>query len=75
MKLTKEQFEAAMRIISRHHSVMMKVNMPVNNFVGHLGQTEYSIHIVRGCAGLTKDLIEAGFDIQMDANGMNVFKI
>ena len=38
MKLTKEQFEAAMRVISRHHSVMMKVNMPVNNFVGHLGQ-------------------------------------
>lgn len=75
MKLTKEQFEAAMRIISRHHSVMIKVNMPVNNFVGHLGQSEYSIHVVRGCAGLTKDLIEAGFDIQMDANGMNVFKI
>ena len=75
MKLSKEQFEAAMRVISRHHSVMMKVNMPVNNFVGHLGQTVFSIHIVRVCAGLTKDLIEAGFDIQMDANGMNVFKI
>lgn len=74
MKLSKEQFEAAMRVISRHHSVMMKVNMPVNNFVGHLEQKEFCIHIVRGCAGLIKDLIEAGFDIQMDANGMNVFK-
>ena len=56
MKLTKEQFEAAMRVISRHHSVMMKVNMPVNNFVGHLGQKEFSIHIVRGSPVLQKTL-------------------
>lgn len=75
MTLTLDQFNAAMRVISRHHTTFIKVNMPQNNFVGNLGTHEYSIHISKCCAELTKDLHEAGFDIDMDNHGMNVFKI
>lgn len=75
MTLTKDQFNEAMAIIARHHTVMLKINMPVNNFVGYLGTNEFSIHISRCCAGLTQDLHEAGFDIEMDNHGMSVFKI
>lgn len=73
--MTLEQFQSAMRVISQHHSTMLKVNMPKNDFVGDLGTKDFSIHIVRCCAGLTKELHTAGFDIRMDANGMEVFKI
>lgn len=73
--LTLEQFNAAMHVISRHHTVLIKVNMPENGFVGHLGTNEFRIHISRCCAGLTKDLHDAGFDIDMDNHGMNVFKV
>lgn len=75
MTLTKEQFDAAMRIIARHHTTMLKINMPVNNFVGNLGSNEFSIHISRCCAGLTQDLHDQGFDIEMDNHGMSVFKL
>lgn len=75
MTLTKGQFNEAMHIISRHHTTMLKVNMPENNFVGHLGHHEFTIHISRCCAGLTKDLHDAGFDIEMDNHGMKVVKI
>lgn len=75
MTLTQEQFNDVMHIVSRYHSTHIKVNMPKNNFVGNLGTSLYSIHISKCCAGLTKALHSAGYDLDMDDNGMEIFKI
>lgn len=75
MTLTQEQFIEVMGIIGRFHSTNVKINMPVNRFVGNLGTSQYSIHIAKCCAGLTKALFTAGYDIGMDDNGMSVFRI
>lgn len=75
MTLTKDQFNEAMGIIARYHTTLLKINMPVDGFVGNIGINEYRIHISRCCAGLTKDLHDAGFELDMDNHGMEVFKI
>lgn len=73
--LTLKQFQEAIAIIGQYHSTEIKINTPKNNFVGELGRTQYSIHITKCCAGLTKDLHHAGYSLDMDENGMNIFKI
>lgn len=75
MTLTQEQFHKVMHIVSCYHSTHLKINMPENNFVGNMGTTLYSIHITKCCASLTKALHSAGYDLDMDDNGMNVYKI
>lgn len=73
--LTLKQFQEAIAIIGQYHSTEIKINTPKNNFVGDLGRTQYRIHITKCCAGLTKALHKASFDIDIDEDGMNVFKI
>lgn len=73
--MTLEQFNAAMKIISRNHSTVLKINMPKNHFAGKLGADEFTIHIDRCCSSVTKNLLAAGFDLQMDEHGLEVFKI
>ena len=73
--LTLKQFQEAIAIIGQYHSTEIKINTPKNGFVGELGRTQYSIHITKCCAGLTRALHKASFDIDMDEYGMNVFKI
>lgn len=73
--LTLKQFQEAIAIIVQYYSTEIKINTPKNNFVGELGRTLYSIHITKCCAGLTKDLHHAGYSLDMDENGINVFKI
>ena len=73
--LTLKQFQEAIAIIGQYRSTEIKINTPKNGFVGDLGRTLYSIHITKCCAGLTKALHKASFDIDMDEYGMNVFKI
>ena len=75
MALDLAQFNEVMSIISHHHSTTIKLNMPIKHFVGDLGTTKYRIHITKCCAGLSKDLHHAGYSLDMDENGMNVFKI
>ena len=73
--LSLNQFQEAIAIIGQYHSTEIKINTPRNGFVGELGRTQYRIHITKCSAGLPKALHNGGFDINMDEDGMHVFKI
>ena len=73
--LTKEQFMEVMAIAGRYHTTKISLNMPVNNFVGGLGQSKYRVHITKCCAGLTEALMLAGYSLDISDEGMLVYKI
>lgn len=73
--MTQEQFNEAMAVIGYYHSTQLKINMPKNGFVGDLGRGEFTIHISRGCPGLMKALLRAGFSLCMDDVGLEVSKL
>lgn len=73
--LTKEQFLEVMAIAGRYHTTKVSLNMPVNNFVGDLGQSKYRVHITKCCAGLTEALMLAGYSLDISDEGMLVYKI
>lgn len=73
--MKKEDFFAAIQIIMKHPSTHLAINQPVNNFVGPLGFTEFSIHLQKATPRVIEELYSAGFSMSMGELGINVFKI
>lgn len=70
--LTKEQFMLALGIISANHTTQVVLNKPRTNFVGGLGQDEFSIHIQRSCAAVINNLKQYGYSLSMEEHGLCV---
>ena len=43
--MKKDDFYTAIEILSKYHTSQITINQPINNFVGNLGQSEWTIHI------------------------------
>lgn len=69
-----EQFTEAMGIISGCHSVEVKINTPINGFVGDLGTKCYSIHITQCPPVVVIELIVHGYRLGMTSDGLSVDK-
>lgn len=69
-----EQFTKAINIISGCHSVEVKINSPINGFVGDLGTKCFTIHITQCPPVVVRELIDAGYRLGMTANGLSVDK-
>ncbi len=69
-----EQFANAIDIISRCHSVEIKINAPINGFVGDLGTKCYTIHITQCPPAVVRELSAAGYRLGMTSDGLSVDK-
>lgn len=73
--LNSKDFTTALEIISKHHSTELAINTPNNNFVGYMGQTEFRLHLKKCVPAVINNLIQAGYILNMDPEGLEVNKI
>lgn len=73
--MTLENFNNAILIISGHHSSVVKINTPKNNFVGDLGDKEFCLHISKCVPSVVNKLVDAGFMLSMTDEGLLVEKV
>lgn len=73
--MTREQFNEAMDIIVRHHTTKVSINLPKNNFVGKIGQTEFRLHITDCVPSVINNLVHAGYMLDMTPDGLSVDKL
>lgn len=73
--MTSEQFTNAIKIISKHHSSVVKINTPKNGFAGNLGETEFRLHITQCVPSVVNRLVEAGYMLSMTEDGLMVDKV
>ena len=73
--MTQEQFNAALEVISHHHSTKVSINLPENNFVGPIGTTKFRLHITKCVPSVINKLIGEGFMLSMTPDGLCVDKI
>lgn len=69
-----QQFSEAMCVIAAHHTSKVTINQPINNFVGDLGLTKFTIHINKCVPSVINKLIEKGFSLSMTEYGLSVDK-
>ena len=70
-----KNFTTALEIISKHHSTELAINTPKDNFVGNMGQSEFRLHIKKCVPSVVKNLIQAGYILNMGPEGLEVNKI
>ena len=63
MKL--QEFLKALEIISANHSTELIINKPVNNFVGDLGTTKFTLQIKNCCASVINKLLAEKYSVSM----------
>ena len=73
--MTSEHFTNAIKIISKRHSSVVKINTPKNGFAGHLGETEFRLHITQCVPSVVNRLVEAGYMLSMTEDGLMVDKV
>ena len=64
----------AVEIISVNHSTQVHFNLPVDNFVGNLGGSEFSIYIEKCCVSVVDNLKDAGYKLSMYQGYLHVDK-
>lgn len=72
--MTREHFNDAFEIISRHSSTTVRVNATLNHFVGEIGSTEFLIHITRCSPPVVTDFVRNGYSLSMTSEGLRVDK-
>ena len=72
--MRKVDFLQALELLSENHTTKITINQPINNFVGDLGKSKWTIHITRCVPAVTTKLIEAGFVLGMTEYGLEVNK-
>lgn len=72
--MKRNDFLLAIEILSSNHTSKITINQPIDNFVGDLGQTKWSIHITHCVPAVVSKLIEAGFSLSMTEYGLHVNK-
>lgn len=70
-----KDFTTALEIISKSHSTELAINIPKNNFVGNMGQTEVRLHIKKCVPSVINNLIRVGYILNMGPEGLEVDKI
>ncbi len=65
-------FQKAITIIACHHSGEVKINTPINDFVGNLGTSDFRLHITKCVPAVVDELIAQGFMCNMDKDGLLV---
>lgn len=65
-------FQKAITIIACHHSGEVKINTPINDFVGDLGESNFRLHITKCVPSVVNKLIAEGFMLSMDKDGLCV---
>lgn len=73
--MTREQFDAAMDIIVRHHTTKVSINLPEGDFVGGIGTDEFRLHITECVPAVINKLVGAGFMLRMTPDGLEVDKV
>lgn len=73
--MKRTDFLLAIEILSANHSTKITINQPIDNFVGELGESKYTIHITNCIPSVTNNLIKAGFSLRMtEKYGLEVCK-
>lgn len=72
--MKKDDFYTALEILSKFHTSQITINQPINNFVGNLGQSEWTIHINHCVPAAIKELVQQGFSLSMGEHGISVSK-
>lgn len=70
-----DNFSNALVIISGHHSSIVKINTPKDNFVGDLGDKEFRLHISKCVPSVINSLVKAGYMLSMTEDGLLVDKV
>lgn len=73
--MTREQFNEAMDIIVHHHTTKVCINLPENNFIGHIGTSRFRLHITDCVPSVLNKLVGAGFMLSMTSDGLLIDKI
>lgn len=73
--LNSKDFTTALEIISKHRLTELAINTPTNNFVGHIGQSKFRLHIKKCVPAVIHSLIKEGFILSMGPEGLEVDKI
>lgn len=72
--MNKETFFKALEIISKQHSSEIVINQPINDFVGDLGTSKWTIHIKKCVPAVIDELKQEGFSLGMGEYGLSVSK-
>ena len=72
--MKKVDFMNAIEILSQNHTTKITINQPKNNFVGKLGESEWTIHITRCVPAVVNKLIDKGYSLGMAEDGLEVYK-
>lgn len=72
--LNSKDFTTALEIISKHYSTELAINTPINNFVGHMGQSEFRLHLKKCSPSVINSLIKEDFILRMGPEGLEVDK-
>lgn len=72
--MNKETFFKALEIISKHHSSEIVINQAINDFVGDLGTSKWTIHIKKCVPAVIDELKQEGFSLGMGEYGLSVSK-
>lgn len=70
--MNRENYLAALEIISKHHSEEIVINQVIGNQVGDLGLRYWTIHLRRCVPEVINALIMAGYTLSMDEHGLSV---
>ena len=70
--MNKDQFIKALDIISKFHTTKMVINKPIDDFVGDLGTSRFTIHITHCCPAVINELKARGYYLSMDEGYLNV---
>lgn len=72
--MKKDDFYTAIEILSKHHTSKITINQPINNFVGELGQSKWTIHINHCVPAAINELVQQGSSLSMGEHGLSVSK-
>ena len=72
--MKKDDFYTAIEILSKHHTSKITINQPINNFVGELGQSKWTIPINHCVPAAINELVQQGFSLSMGEHGLSVSK-
>ena len=68
-------FTTAIELVSKFHTTELVINQPINNFVGHLGESKWTIHIKKCVPAAVNALIANGYSLSMTEYGLLVDRI
>ena len=72
--MEKQDFLTTLNIISENHTTKIVINK-ADGFVGELGKTEFTIHLIDCCASVVDKLKKADYMLSMNKGYLLVHKL